>query len=60
MIGWDKNDWWEKNNCLYEGELGCRQEYSCESQVLAVCQYIADSLYEGFGIDAIIIDSSKA
>jgi len=34
-------------------------EYSCEGQVITVCQYIADSLDKGFSIDAIIIDSPK-
>ena len=51
---WDKNDW------LYEGQLGFRPGYSCESQVLTVCQNIVDSLDEGVGIDVIIIDFSKA
>ena len=51
---WDMNDW------LYEGQHGFRPGYSCESQVVTVCQDIADSLDEGFGIDAIIIDYSKA
>jgi hypothetical protein len=51
---WDKNDW------LYEGQHGFRPGYSCESQVIAVCQDIADSLDDGDRIDAIIIDFSKA
>jgi len=51
---WDKNDW------LYEGQHGFRLGYSCESQVITVCQDIMDSLDEGVGIDAIIIDFSKA
>jgi len=50
----DKNDW------LYEGQHGFRPEYSCESQVITVCQDIADSLDNGEGIDAIIVDFSKA
>jgi len=50
---WDKNDW------LCEGQQGFRPGYSCESQVIAVCQDMADSLEEGVGIDAIIIDSSR-
>jgi hypothetical protein len=29
---WDKNDW------LYEGQHGFRLGYSCESQVIMVCQ----------------------
>jgi len=50
----DKNDW------LHEGEHGLRPGCLCESQVITVCQDIADSLDEGTGIDAIIIDFSKA
>ena len=49
---WDKNDW------VYEGQNGSRPGYSCESQVITVCQGIADSLDKGIGIDEIIIDFS--
>jgi hypothetical protein len=51
---WDKNDW------LYEGQHGFRPGYSCESQVITVCQDIADSLDNGDRLDAIVIDFSKA
>jgi hypothetical protein len=34
---WDKNDW------LYDGRHGFRPGYSCESQVITVCQDITDS-----------------
>ena len=51
---WDKNDW------LYEGQRGFRPGYSCESQVIMVCQDIADSLDEGVGIDAIVINFFRA
>jgi hypothetical protein len=51
---WDKNDW------LYEGQHDFRPGYSCESQVITVCQDIADSLDDGDRIDAILIDSLKA
>ena len=51
---WDKNDW------LYEGQHGFRPEYSCETQVITVCQDMADSLDNGDRIEAIIIDFSKA
>jgi hypothetical protein len=51
---WDKNDW------LYEGQHGFRPGYSCESQVITVCQDIADSVDNGNRIDAIIVDFSKA
>jgi hypothetical protein len=50
---WDKNDW------LYEGQHGFRPGYSCESQVIKVCQDIADALDNGDTIDAIIVDFSK-
>ena len=50
---WDKNDW------LYEGQHGFRSEYSCESQVAAVCQDTAYSLNDVDRIDAIIVDFSK-
>ena len=51
---WGKNDW------LYEGQQGFRPGYSGESQVITVCRDIADSSDEGVGIDAIVIDFSKA
>jgi 23S rRNA C2498 (ribose-2'-O)-methylase RlmM len=51
---WDKNDW------LYEGQHGFKPGYSCESQVITVCQDIADFLDNGDRIDPIIIDFSKA
>jgi len=50
---------WDKNNWLYEGQHGFRPGYSCESQVITVCQDIADSLDNGYRIDAIIIDFSE-
>jgi len=51
---WDKNDW------LYEGQRGFRPGYSCESQVITVCQDIAYSLDNGDRIDTIIVDFLKA
>ena len=51
---------WNKEGWLYEGQHGFRQGYSCESQVITVCQDIADSLDKGDKIDAIIVDFSKA
>ena len=45
---------------LYEGQHGFRPGYSYESQVVTVCQDIADSLDEGVRTDAIITDFSKA
>jgi hypothetical protein len=51
---WDTSDW------LHESQHGLRSVYSCESQVVTVCQDIADSLDEGVRTDAIVIDFSKA
>jgi len=51
---WDKNDW------LYEGQRGFRPGYLCESQVITVCQDIADSLDTRDKIAATVIDFSKA
>jgi len=51
---WNKNDW------LYESQHGFRPGYLCESQVITVCQDIADSLDNGDKIDAIIVDFPKA
>jgi len=51
---WDKNDW------LYESQHRFRPGYSCESQVIAVCQDIADSLDNKDKIDAITVEFSKA
>jgi hypothetical protein len=51
---WDKNDW------LYDGQHGFRPEYSCESQIIMVCQDTADSLDNRDRIDATIVDFSKA
>ena len=35
---------WDKNNWLYKGQYGFRPGYSCESQIITVCQDTADSL----------------
>ena len=51
---------WDKNKWLYEGQHGFRPGYSCESQVITVCQDIADTMDNGDRIDAIVIDFSKA
>ena len=50
----------ERNDWLYEGQHGFRPGYSCESQVIKLCQDIADSLDNGDRIDAIVVDFSKA
>jgi hypothetical protein len=50
----DKTDW------LFEGQRGFRPGYSCESQVITVCQDTADSLDNGGKLDATVIDFSKA
>jgi len=47
---------WKMSGWLYEGQHGFGPGYSCESQVVTVCQDIADSLDEGVRIDVIIID----
>jgi len=51
---------WDKNVWLYESQHSFRPGYSCKSQVITVCQDIADSLDNGDRIDVIIIDFSKA
>jgi hypothetical protein len=51
---------WDQNDCLYEGQHGFRPGYSCESQVIAVCQDTADSLDNGDKIGTIIREFSKA
>ena len=51
---------WEKSGWLYEGQPGFRLGYSCESQLVTVCQDFADTLEEGGQMDLIIIDFSKA
>jgi len=50
---WDKNDW------VYEENHGFGMEYSYENQVIIVCHDIAESLDEGIGIVAIVIDVSS-
>ena len=51
---------WETSGWLYEGQHGFRPGYSRESQVVTVCQDIANSLEEGVRTDAIIKDFSMA
>jgi len=51
---------WDRNDRLYEGQHGFRPGYSCESQIISVCQDTADSLNNGDGLDAIIIKFSNA
>ena len=51
---------WEDRDWLYEGQHGFRPGYSCESQIITVCQHISDSIDEPARLDAIIIDFSKA
>ena len=48
------------NGWLYEFEHGFRPRYSCERQLVMVCQDNVDSLDEGVRTDTIIIDFSKA
>jgi hypothetical protein len=51
---------WDKNKWLYESQHGFRPGNSCESQVITVCQDIADSMDKKDRIDAIVIDFSNA
>ena len=51
---------WEDRDWLYEGQRGFRPGYSCESQIITVCQDISDSLDEATRLDTITIDFSKA
>ena len=51
---------WEDGDWLYEGQHGFRPGYSCEGQIITVCQDISGSLDEAARLDAIIIDFSKA
>ena len=50
---------WEDWDWLYKGQHGFRPGYSCESQIITVCQDIPGSLNEAARLDAIIIDFSK-
>jgi retron-type reverse transcriptase len=51
---------WEISGWLYEGQHGFRRGYSCESQIVTVCQDIADALNEGVRTGTIVIDFSKS
>ena len=46
---------WENNDWLYEGQHGFRTGYSCESQVITVCQDISDPPDNGDKIYAILV-----
>jgi hypothetical protein len=45
---------WEDMDWLYKGQHGFRLGYSCNSQIIIVCQDISDSLDEATSLDAII------
>jgi hypothetical protein len=51
---------WENTDWLYEGQHGFRPGYSCESQIITVCQDISDPLDEATRLDEVIIDFLKA
>jgi len=51
---WDMSEW------LYEGQRGFRPGYAYESQIMTVCQDVANSLDEGARRDAIVIEFSNA
>ena len=46
---------WENNDWLYEGQHEFRAGYSCESQVIKVCQDISDPPDNGDKIYAILV-----
>ena len=46
---------WENNDWLYEGQHGFRTGYSCENQVITVCQDISDPPDNGDKIYAILV-----
>jgi hypothetical protein len=58
-IAWCPRHVWHTSGWLYEGQHGFRPGYSCESQLVTICQDIAGSLDEGDRTSAIVIDFSK-
>ena len=50
---------WEDRYWLYDSQHGFRLGYSCESQIITVCQDISDSLDEAARLDVIIIEFLK-
>ena len=50
----------ENSDWLYERQHGFRPGYSCEGQIITVCQDISDSLDEATRLDEITINFSKA
>ena len=59
MAGY-KRQVWESRDWLYECQHGFRPGYSCETQIITVCQDISDSIDKATRLDVIIIDFSKA
>jgi hypothetical protein len=53
-------EFWHKKDWIFEARHGFQPGLSCESQVIAVCQDIADSLDNGGRTDTIITDFPKA
>jgi len=51
---------WEDRDWLYEGQHSFKPGYSCESQIITVCEDISHSLDEAARLVAIIIDFFKA
>jgi hypothetical protein len=53
---------WEESDWLYEWQNGFKQGYSCENQIITICQDIEDSLAEAIThrLNSIIIDFSEA
>ena len=48
------------NTCLIYSVHGFRPGYSCQSQIITICQDISDFIHEATRLDAIINDFSKA
>ena len=51
---------WNDLNWLHNCQHGFRGGYSCESQLVTVCQDLADGIDSNSQVDAVIIDFSRA
>jgi hypothetical protein len=50
----------ERNAFFIRRQHGFRESHSCETQLVSICQDLADSIDKGEQIDAILLDFSKA
>jgi hypothetical protein len=50
----------ETEGWIYKEQHGFREGFSCESQIISLCQDLAEVVDKGGRIDAVIIDFSKA